>query len=107
MVLAHNRLYDAMIKNNIDPSIIQLDNIKFFTDNQINYILALKLDSYRLKSVIYLTGLGVFEKIEPGSHYLIIRALKKANNEETCNKISNILLSESNIEKALRLVSNI
>lgn len=107
MILAHNKLYDSMIKNNINPNMININNIKFFTDIQTNYILALNLESYKLKSMIYLTGSGIFEKIDPKSYYLIVRALKKAQDENMCNMICNILLSESEMEKALKEINTI
>lgn len=107
MILAHNKLYDSMIKNNINPNMININNIKFFTDIQTNYILALNFESYKLKSMIYLTGSGIFEKIDPKSYYLIVRALKKAQDENMCNMICNILLSESEMEKALKEINTI
>lgn len=89
MILAHNRLYDAMKKNDIDISIINLNNLKYFTDDHINYILALNLSGYRLKSIIYLTSLGFFTTVNVKTYYLVIRAIKKTQNEIICNMLTN------------------
>lgn len=105
MVFLHNRLYDVMKKNNIDIDIINLSNLNYFTDEQINYILALNLSGYRLKSIIYLTSLGFFTTIDVKIYYLIIRAIKKAQDEIMCNMICDMLTEGKDIENTLKQIS--
>lgn len=105
MALIHNKLYKIMKENNIDTRIININNLEYFTVEQIKYILALNLNGYKLKSIIYLTSIGLFNRIDPKMDYLIVRAIKRASNEVICNKVCEILIRNNDFEESIKQIS--
>lgn len=95
----HNKFLNLMIENNINPKIINLDNVKYFDKETIEYIINLRLVGYQLQALIYLISIGYFEDIDEKKYYKIIRDIKKIKTLEDENIICSNLIEKQKIMK--------